>query len=280
MERRKLAIEGDFEIPAFEEVSSVDARFFANPKKAKGLPRGAFAADTSTFRLPGALLEGPAKGSTSSSGKDSVVSRMTSSQRKPPSVLLTAIGERLARRPLTGREYDVGEAGEVRVSPLSVKTELCDISEDEEQSSEGTVGLVGDAIRVSNPDAQRLSRGASGKDICGDADKSGGAGSGLVGAGPGLDTERGLGGNLGERGVGESLDTPEGDAGRSEEDTGGTCFSSVKCDCWEHGDGPSEGRGKDGTDGDDCFSSSPTISVCSSSAGESSSERGESRTES
>jgi hypothetical protein len=83
------------------------------------------------------------------------------------------------------------------------------------------VGLVGDAIRVSNPDAQRRSGGASGKEICGDADKSGVAGSGLVGAGPGLDTERGLGGNLGERGVGESLDMPEGDAGRSEEDTEG-----------------------------------------------------------
>lgn len=121
MERRKLAIEADFEIPAFEEVSSVDARFFANPKKVKGLLRDAFAADTSTFRSAGAVLEGPAKGSRSSSGKDSVVSRMTSSQRKPPSVLLTAIGERLARRPLTGREYDAGEA---RVSPLSVKTEL------------------------------------------------------------------------------------------------------------------------------------------------------------
>lgn len=74
---------------------------------------------------------------------------MMSSQRKPPSLLLTVRGERLARRPLTGMVYD---AGEVRVSPLSVKTVLWEISEDEEQNSEGTVGLVGDAIKVSNSD--------------------------------------------------------------------------------------------------------------------------------
>lgn len=273
-----MATEADFEIPAFEEESSVDARFFASPKKAKGLLRGSrFAADTSTFRLAGAVLEGPAKGSRSSSGKDSEVSRMTSSQRKPPSVLLTAIGEILAPRPLTGREHD---AGEVRVSPLSVQTEPCDISEDEEQSSEGTVGLVGDATRVSNPDAQRRSGGASGTEICGDADKSGGAGSGFVGAIPGLGIERGLGCNLGERGVGECLEMPEGDAGRSEDDTEGTCVSSVRCDCWEHGDDPLEGEELDGADSDDCFSASPTISVCEFPAGKSSSEGKESRTKS
>jgi hypothetical protein len=95
---------------------------------------------------------------------------------------------------------------EKRVSPLSVKTELCEISEDEEQNSEGTVGLVGDAIKASDSDTQRRSSGASGTVICGDAGKSGGAGRGLEGAGCGLGTERGLGGNRGEGGgVEESL---------------------------------------------------------------------------
>lgn len=129
IERRRLAIEADFEIPAAGEASSVDARFFAIPKKARGLRRGRFAAETSTFRLTGAVLEGPAKGSRSSSGKDSVVSMIISSQRKPPSLLLTVIGKRLARRPLTGMVYDAGEA---RVSPLSVKAVQCEVSEDEE----------------------------------------------------------------------------------------------------------------------------------------------------
>ncbi len=56
IERRRLAIEVDFEIPAVAEGSSVDARFFAIPKKARGLRRGGFAAETSTFRLTGAVL--------------------------------------------------------------------------------------------------------------------------------------------------------------------------------------------------------------------------------
>lgn len=194
IERRKLAIEVDFEMPAAGEGSRVDARFFAIPKKARGLRRGAFAAETSTFRLTGAVLCEPlaAKGSISSSGKDSAVSIMISSQRKPPSLFLTVIGERLARRPLTGMVYDVGEAG---VSPLSVKTVLCESSEDEEQNSEGTVGLVGDAIDVSNSDGRRRSGEASRNAIRGDADKSRGTGIELGGAARALSTERGLGGN-------------------------------------------------------------------------------------
>jgi len=235
-----LAIEADFEILAFEE-SSVDARFWAIPKKARGLRRGVFAADTSTFRSAGAVLEGPAKGSRSSSGKDSVVSIMISSQRKPPSLLFTAIGERLARRPLVGMVYDAGEA---RFSPLSVKTVLCDISEDEEQRSEGTVGLVGDATKVSTSDAQRSSWEASGTVICGGADKSGGLGRGPEGAGRGLGRERGLGGNRGEHGAGKFSDLQEGDAGRSEENAERTLNSSAIC-CEND---PSEGEGEVGVD--------------------------------
>jgi hypothetical protein len=83
-----------------------------SPRKRRGLRRRGLAGETPTFFTSvGAVLEGPAKGSTSSSGKDSVVSIMTSSQSKAPSVLLTAIDERLARRPLTDMLH-VGEAGE------------------------------------------------------------------------------------------------------------------------------------------------------------------------
>jgi hypothetical protein len=269
IERRKLAIEADFEITAVEEGSSVDARFFAIPKKARDLRCGGFAAETSTFRLTGAVLEGPAKGSRSSSGKDSAVSKMMSSQRKPPSLLLTKIGERLARRPLTGMVYDADEA---RVSPLSVKTVLCEISD--EQNSEGTVGLVGDAVKVSDSDGKRHSREASGTEICGDADKSSGMGRGLEGTGRGLSTERGLGGNRGERGAGTSSNPREGEVGRREEDVGKRpCDFSMMYDSCKND--LSEGEGEGGVDRDECFSASPTISVCGFPTGIFSSERGE-----
>ena len=158
-----------------------------------------------------------------------------------------------------------------------MKTVLCDISEDEEQSSEGTVGLVGEAIRVSDSDTQRRNGDASGTDICGDADRSGGVGRGPEGAGRGFGTERGLGGNRGERGVGESSDPREGDAGRCEEDAERICDSSVLCDCWEND--VLEGEGKAGVDRDDFLSASPTISVCDLSTGKFSSEQGESITD-
>jgi len=168
--------------------------------------------------------------------------------------------------------------GEARVSPLSVRSVLCEISEDEEQNSEGAVGLVGGAIRVSDSGTQRRSGGASGKDIFGDEDKSGGEGRGLEGAGGGLGTERGLGGNRGEGGVvEESSNSREGDAGRREEDAERTCDPWVICDCCEND--LSEGRGKVGVDSDDCFSSSPTISVCGFPTGKFSSEQVESTTE-
>ena len=189
-------------------------------------------------------------------------------------MLLTATGERLARRPLTELTY----VGEARLSPLSVKTVLCEISEDEEQNSEGTVGLVGDATKASDSDTQRRSGGASGTEICGDADKSGGEGRGLEGAGCGLGMERGLGGNRGEGGVVDESSNPrEGNAGRGEEDAERTCDSLVICDCCSKG--LSEGESKVGVNSDDCFSASPTISVCGFPTGKFSSERVESITE-
>ena len=101
-----------------------------------------------------------------------------------------------------------------------MKIVLCEISEDDEQNSEGTVGLVGDAVKVSNSDGKRHSREGSETEICGDADKSGGIGRGLEGAGCKLSTERGLGGNRGVRGACTSSNPREGKAGRCEEDVG------------------------------------------------------------
>ena len=266
IERRKLVIEADFETPAIEEGSSVDARCFAIPRKARGLRRGGFAAGISTFKSTGAVLEGPAKGSRSSSGKGSVVSKMTSSQRRPPSLLLTMIGEKFARRPLTGMVYDAGEA---RVSPLSVKTVLCEISEDEEYNSEGTVGLVGDAVKTSKSDGSRYGREMSGTVTCGDADESSGTVRRIEGAGCGLSTEHGLGGNRGECGAGTSSNPREGEAVRGEEDVGKRpCESSVMCDRWRNE--LSEGVGKGGVNRDECSSASPTISVCGFPTGKSS----------
>ncbi|SRR6266702_1428736 len=114
--------------------------------------------------------------------------------------------------------------------------------------------------------------------ICGDADKSGGTGRGLEGAGRELSTERGLGGNRGKRGVGTSSDPREGDTDRCEEDVGKrTCDSSVIGDRCKND--LSEGAGEGGVDRDECFSVSPTISVCGFPTGKFSSERGEAGTD-
>jgi hypothetical protein len=210
-ERRRLIIDGDLKIPVDGSGPIVAVRVFVFPKREREMDRPGFTAAVSVLAteggtgLTGAVLEGLAKGLRSSSGYDSDASRMTCWQRTPPSLHLTATGESLARRPLTGT------IGEVGVSPLSGIVILSEDSEDGEQFNDGNDGLRGDAVNVSDTERRRHGGETSSAETCGR----------------------------------ESSSTREGDAGRSDERGRDVCGFAATGDASESDalEGEERGRG-------------------------------------
>jgi len=183
-ERRKLTFVVDLGISKDGDGPTVGERVL--PKRERdvllaGLAEEVRALVTKRGTTTGGELERSAKGSTSSSGNGSGASRMTSWQRLPPSLHLSATGEP-SRLPLM-----VGHAFDALISPLSVVIVLSEDSEDGEQSNDGGVGLRGDALNVSDTERRRDGGETSSREPCG------GAGRVRVGAGT-----LGLGGNPGD----------------------------------------------------------------------------------